>query len=89
MDLKKKPKDKSIFYSVEFPAMKASGNVDKIIWLDINDRPSDPTKETRVWWKKGDSDPDSETVTERCMGLGPATRAACVMENRAMPEEDV
>ena len=63
MDLNTKPKSTSIFYSVEFPALKASGNVDEIIWLDINAKPDDPTKITKTWWKKGEKDPPTDSAT--------------------------
>lgn len=60
MDLEKKPKKDSIFYSVEFPALRDGGDVSEIIWLDINNKPDDPTKETKTWWKKGDDDPPAD-----------------------------
>lgn len=60
MDLSKKPKAASIFYSVEFPAMVASGEVDKVVWLDINNKPDDPTSIATTWWKKGETIPPAE-----------------------------
>ncbi|KAL1968184.1 hypothetical protein VTN77DRAFT_2019 [Rasamsonia byssochlamydoides] len=57
MDYNEKPGKNSIFYSVEFKAMKASGKVDKIVWLDINNKPADPKTVDKIWWKKGDPDP--------------------------------
>ncbi|TEY30750.1 hypothetical protein BOTCAL_0848g00030 [Botryotinia calthae] len=53
MSYNTEPTADSIFFTKEFPAMKASGKVDKIIWLDIDNKPADPKKVTKTWWVKG------------------------------------
>lgn len=59
LDDGKEPAEESIFYSVEFEAMKKGGHVDKIIRFSFTDRDNvaEPTKETKIYWEKPDGSP--------------------------------
>jgi hypothetical protein len=52
IDDDKEPASDSIFYTVEFKAMKDGGQVDKILRFPFTNPPADPKSATKVYWTK-------------------------------------
>lgn len=49
-----------MFWRIEWPALRDSGLVDEIIWLDgdlLTSCSPDPSKVTKTWWKRGQKRP--------------------------------
>ena len=76
LDYDKTPTANSVFNSVEFPAMKNSAKVDKILQIPFTNPPPDPTKTNKQFW------PDDAGAAALDP---PPTRRDPGLTNRALP----